>query len=262
MSLRARTSIGQHWLKDKAVLARLIEAIDPKPSDCFFEIGPGQGVLTEPLLASGARVLAVEKDPRCAKALDALAKRYPGRLVWHDGDVLTFPFWTHRFEGQDDPFRVVGNLPYCISSPIMFYLIEALDSVLDAHFMLQKEVVDRLAAVPGGKAWGRLSIMVQRHLSAASLEIIPPEAFNPPPKVVSATVRLLPLASPPRISDAMLFDQIVRLAFQQRRKQLKNSLSSVFEASDWDALSLTGQERPESCSILDFIALADVASKR
>jgi 16S rRNA (adenine1518-N6/adenine1519-N6)-dimethyltransferase len=258
MTFRANTSQGQHWLCDQGVLDQFVGAINPKPGDFFLEIGPGLGVLTEPILRLGATVVAVEKDRRCLARLRDLSLRYSGLFTYHCGDILAQPFdvYCGDFSG---PIRLVGNLPYCISSPIIFHMMDILDRLQDAHFMLQKEVVDRLAAVPGSKAWGRLSVMVQRSLRVEALASIPKEAFDPPPKVMSSTVRLLPRDETLSVVDDELFLRLVRAAFQQRRKILKNSLSSFFEEADWDALPICGKGRPERCSVKDFIALTEAA---
>ena len=232
MSHRARKRFGQHFLHDRNTIARIVDAIRPEPSDHLVEIGPGQGAITEPLLATGAQLTAVEIDRDLAASLRARYAAHP-RFTLIEDDVLKAPLGGL----QPTPLRLVGNLPYNISTPLIFRLL-ALPGVVDMHFMLQKEVVDRLVATAGTAAYGRLSVMRAAKASAQSVLKIGPGAFSPPPKV-----------------DSAVFETVVRLAFSARRKTLANGLKSVLTRDQIEACGVNPSARPETIEPAEFAAL-------
>ena len=253
----AKKSLGQHFLHDRGVVDKLVMAIDPRPGDRIVEIGPGQGALTFPLLDRHGALTAIEFDRDLLEPLTAAAKSH-GELALINSDVMNVDF-TALADGI--PFRLVGNLPYNLSSPILFHALDHAAVVRDMHFMLQKEVVDRMAAGPGSKVYGRLSVMLQAYCTVTALFMVPPGAFRPPPKVDSAVVRLVP--HPPGqvgIDDPRRFADIVRAAFGQRRKTLRNALSSVCTADEIVRAGIDPQSRAEQLAVTDFIALANLAA--
>ena len=250
---RPRKRFGQHFLHDRQVIERLVRAIAPKPQQPLLEIGPGEGVLTRPLLATGARVTVVELDRDLAASLAERLGR-PEALEIVQGDILKVDL-TALAGAQR--LRVVGNLPYNISTPILFHLFEHLPMLVDMHFMLQKEVVDRLVAEPGGRDYGRLSVMAGFFCEMDWLFDVPPEAFRPAPKVTSAIIRLRPKALGE--SDRALLpalDQVVRQAFGQRRKTLRNSLRTLLDEQAIEAAGVDPGTRPERLSLPEFLVLA------
>ena len=252
----AKKSLGQHFLHERGVVDKLVMAIDPRPGDRIVEIGPGQGALTFPLLDRHGALTAIEFDRDLLEPLTAAAKSH-GELTLINSDVMNVDF-TALADGI--PFRLVGNLPYNLSSPILFHALDHAAVVRDMHFMLQKEVVDRMAAGPGSKVYGRLSVMLQAYCTVTALFQVPPGAFRPPPKVDSAVVRLVP--HPPGqvgIADPRRFADIVRAAFGQRRKTLRNALSNVCTAEDIVRAGVDPQSRAEQLAVADFIALANLA---
>ena len=252
----AKKSLGQHFLHERGVVDKLVMAIDPRPGDRIVEIGPGQGALTFPLLDRHGALTAIEFDRDLLEPLTAAATSH-GELTLINSDVMNVDF-TALAAGT--PFRLVGNLPYNLSSPILFHALDHAAVVRDMHFMLQKEVVDRMAAGPGSKVYGRLSVMLQAYCTVTALFKVAPGAFRPPPKVDSAVVRLVP--HPPEqvgIDDPRRFADIVRAAFGQRRKTLRNALSSVCTADDIVRAGVDPQSRAEQLAVADFIALANLA---
>ena len=237
-SHRPRKRFGQHFLRDPAVLERIVRAIAPSRGDFIVEIGPGEGVLTRPLLEKAGRLEAIELDRDLAARLRA---ELPGVTV-HAADALAFDF-----AGLPAGVRVVGNLPYNISTPLLFHLARHAERVRDMHFMLQLEVVERMVARPATPAYGRLSVALQARFRMEKLFRVPPGAFWPPPKVESALVRLEPLAVMLKIDDALL-----RKAFSARRKQLRNALPDV----DFAALGIDARLRPENLSPEDYARLS------
>src|SRR5205085_8738632 len=205
-----RKRFGQHFLTDGAIIDGIVDAIDPKPGEHVVEIGPGLGAMTDPLVASTGRLTVIELD----RDLAARLRRRP-ELEVVEADVLTVDF-AALAQQAGRPLRVVGNLPYNISTPILFHLLGAVDHVADQHFMLQKEVVDRMAAGPGRKDYGRLSVMLQWRYHIEAVLDVPPAAFDPPPRVDSAVVRMLPLPQATTV-DAQLLSELVAVAFSQRR---------------------------------------------
>ena len=249
----AKKALGQHFLTDASVIDRIVEAIDPQPDEHVIEIGPGRGALTLPLLRQLGVLTAIEFDRDLISPLAALARPL-GALHIVQANVLHVDLASLH----PSPLRLVGNLPYNISSPILFHSLSAIDAIQDMHFMLQKEVVDRMAALPGSKIYGRLSVMLQAKCRIAALFDVAPEAFSPPPKVDSAVVRLTPL--PDRhfaIHDWQQFSQIVRLAFGQRRKTLRNALGQVCKPAHFSAANIDPTVRAEALDVSAFAALSN-----
>ena len=248
-----RKRFGQNFLTDQMVLHDIIRGIDPRPGDVMVEIGPGLAAMTSLLLESLDKLHVVELD---RDLVARLKKKFdPARLVVHEGDALQFDFSSIPVpDGQK--LRVVGNLPYNISSPLLFHLAEIAPQVRDQHFMLQKEVVERMVAEPGGKAYGRLSVMLQWRYTMELLFVVPPTAFDPPPKVDSAIVRMIPLAQPLPCDVAKL-EQVVTKAFSQRRKVIRNCLAGMFTENDLVDAGIDPQARPEAVPVEQFVALAN-----
>jgi 16S rRNA (adenine1518-N6/adenine1519-N6)-dimethyltransferase len=253
---RPRKRFGQNFLTDAGVVDRILAVIRAQPADTVVEIGPGRGALTEGLIASGARLHLVEIDRDLAAAWRA---REGERLTLHEADALDFDFAALATDGA--PLRVVGNLPYNISTPLLFHLLEQSRAIRDMHFMLQREVVERLGAEPGTADYGRLSVMVQYQCRVEPLIAVPPGAFFPPPRVHSAVVRLLPGHFDHGVcTDPALLARIVRQAFSQRRKTLRNALAGLVDVSLLAPLGIDAQRRPETLSVAEFVRVADAAS--
>lgn len=244
----ARKRFGQHFLTDSAVIEAIVDAIDPRPGEAVVEIGPGLGAMTRPLLARCGQLTVVELDRDLAARM-----RRQGGLTVVEADVLTVDFAAlARQAGRG--LRVVGNLPYNISSPILFHLLGAVDHVVDQHFMLQAEVVERMAAAPGSRVYGRLSVMLQWRYAIELVLEVPPEAFDPPPAVDSAVVRMVPLERPP-LSDARLLSELVTVAFSQRRKLLRHTLGKWLDQKAFTGTFDT-QRRAEEVPVAEYVALA------
>lgn len=257
----ARKRFGQHFLHDPLVIGRIIAAIDPKAEDHMVEIGPGLGAITLPLLQQLQQLDAVEIDrDAIAHLRERTSLREPGAgvLVIHEADVLDFDLARLRTDAR--PLRIVGNLPYNISTPLLFHLIGQRALISDMHFMLQKEVVDRMAAAAGDDAYGRLSVMLAPWLKIQPLFDIGAGAFRPPPRVTSTFVRLTPHTSAPFvISDAKRFAAIVAAAFSQRRKTLRNALKALLTAGQIQEAGVDPAARAEVITPEQFAALADIA---
>lgn len=257
MSHHARKRFGQHFLHDPAVLQRIIHAINPRANEHLVEIGPGQGAMTEYLLAVCGKLDVIELD---RDLLPVLEKRFAedSRFHLHQGDALKFPFCDLQTGESAQKLRVTGNLPYNISTPLLFHLMQHRHCIEDMHFMLQKEVVERIVAPPGGRHYGRLGIMLGYYCQSENLMTIGPGAFQPPPKVDSAIVRLVPWLNPPvEVADITLLSQVVTQAFSQRRKTLRNSLKKLLESSEISQLDIDPTERPEQLSLSEFARLAN-----
>ncbi len=253
---RARKRFGQNFLHDAGVIHRILRAIAAQEGQRLLEIGPGQGALTEGLLGSGASLDVIELDQDLIPHLKWRFGLKPNFSL-HQGDALKFDF-SSLIASPEDKLRVVGNLPYNISTPLIFHLLEHAPVIEDMHFMLQKEVVERLAAEPGSGDWGRLSIMVQYHCRVEHLFNVGPGAFNPPPKVDSAIVRLTPFAEPPHPArDPKLLERVVREAFNQRRKTLRNTLKPLLSVEDIEAAEVDPTLRPEQLDLAAFVRLAN-----
>lgn len=254
MKVFARKRFGQHFLHDPAVIQRIVAAIDPRPTERLIEIGPGLGAITLPLLERLGRLEAVEIDRDAARRVREAATGR-GALELHEGDVLELDFATLRAGGP--PWRAVGNLPYNISTPLLFRLIEQREHFIDMHFMLQKEVVDRMAAPPGSKTYGRLTVMLAADCEIQPLFNLRPGAFSPPPKVDSAVVRLRVREQPAfPILDRERFARLVAAAFMQRRKTLRNSLREFLTEQQIAAAGIDPSARPETLSAEEFARLA------
>ncbi len=256
MDHRPRKRFGQHFLQDRGVVSRIADAINPRPDEMIVEIGPGTGVLTRALLERLAIVQAVEIDRDLAAQL---RQRFAGQpLTLHVADVLKFDLRT-----LGPALRVAGNLPYNISTPLLFHIGEQLPDLVDGHFMLQKEVVDRMAAKPSSSDYGRLSVMIQHRFAVEKLFDVAPEAFHPPPKVGSAMVRLKPLArSAALVQDPALFSELVTRAFTQRRKMIRNALGSYLGDAAWNELGLDPVLRPENLSVEDYARTANYVARQ
>ncbi|MFC0677190.1 16S rRNA (adenine(1518)-N(6)/adenine(1519)-N(6))-dimethyltransferase RsmA [Lysobacter korlensis] len=247
--------LGQHFLHERGIIDGIVRAVDPKPGDRLVEIGPGQGAITFPLLERHGAMTVIEFDRDLIAPLTEQAKPRGELHVIHR-DVLSVDFT--ELAGDGPALRLVGNLPYNLSSPILFHVLDHAAVVRDMVFMLQKEVVDRMAADPGSKVYGRLSVMLQAYCTVTPLFDVPPGAFRPPPKVDSAVVRLVPRAPQDiGIDDATLFAHVVRDAFGQRRKTLRNALSRQCDSAAIEAAGIRPDARAEQLPVADFIRLAN-----
>lgn len=251
MKHQAKKRFGQNFLHDDAVITSLIHAIHPHEEDLMVEIGPGLGAMTKPLLKKLAHLHVVEID---RDIIDWMQKVYPAdKITIHNSDVLKFDF-----AKIGKKIRVVGNLPYNISSPILFKLLENASQIIDMHFMLQKEVVERMVAAPSTSEYGRLSVMLQYALEMEYLITVPPDAFDPAPKVESAFVRCIPFQTKPFIAhDEKLFADIVQSAFGQRRKTLRNTLKNYLNDNDFKILNIDSQLRAENLHVCDYVRVTN-----
>lgn len=252
---RARKRFGQNFLVCRGTIAKIIDAIAPRRADRVVEIGPGLGALTEPLLERLDHLHVVEID---RDLIARLRERFtPDRLTVHEGDALEFDFGTL---GTD--LHIVGNLPYNISTPLLFHLAGYAAQVRDMHFMLQKEVVDRMVADPGTADFGRLSVMLQYRFHMERLFVVPPGAFNPAPKVDSAIVRLIPKpAAELTVRDQALLAKLVLAAFGQRRKMLRNNLREFVDEAGLEAVGIKPTARAEELGVADYVSLANALAK-
>ena len=252
MSHQARKRFGQHFLTSSDTIEQIVSAIAPRDGETIVEIGPGQAALTAPLAVSATTLHAIEFD----RDLIANLKRQfqdCQNVIIHEGDALRFDF-----SSLGNELRVVGNLPYNISTPLLFHLLAFKKNVTDMHFMLQKEVVDRISAAPGNKVYGRLTIMLGCQLEVVPIFDVPPDAFTPPPKVMSSVVRMRPLPDGHfDVQDANKLEQIVKQAFSMRRKTLRNALQGLAEAADIEAAGLEPGNRPEQIPVDGWIRLAN-----
>ena len=248
-----RKRFGQHFLTDRHYLARIVEAIAPRPDDAMLEIGPGTGILTAELARVVERLHVVEIDRDLAAEL---RRRFPPeRVVVHEGDALTLDL-----AALPARLRVVGNLPYNVSTPLLFHVAASAPRIRDCVFMLQKEVVDRMVAAPGTPDYGRLSVMLQYRFDMALALRVPPGAFTPPPKVDSAVVRMRPLGEGrPRARDEARFEAVVASAFSQRRKTLRNATRERVPEAAFARAGIDPSRRGETLSVAEFVALADAA---
>jgi len=244
----ARKRFGQHFLTDAAIIDGIIRAIDPRPGDPMVEIGPGLAAMTQPLVERLGHLHVIELD----RDLAARLRAHP-QLDVIESDVLKVDFQALAQQLGVSQLRVVGNLPYNISSPILFHLLQYVSVIKDQHFMLQKEVIDRMVASPCTSNYGRLSVMLQWRYAMENVLFVPPESFDPPPRVDSAVVRMVPLAQPPVI-DLDLMEEMVQVAFSQRRKLLRHSLGRWLEARAYGG-SFDLQRRAEEVPVTDYIAL-------
>lgn len=251
---QARKRFGQNFLHDPGVIEQIIRAINPKPDDAIVEIGPGLGALTEEILAVNPKLQVVELDRDLIPVLRTKFFNYPDFRI-HEADALTFDFSQLMV---DRPLRIIGNLPYNISTPLIFHLLGQAGVIRDMHFMLQKEVVQRMAAVPGDNNYGRLGIMTQYFCKVQPLFEVGPGAFRPAPKVDSAIVRLVPhetLPNPAR--DLKTLQAVVRTAFNARRKTLRKALGGMVSVAQLQNLGINDGLRPENLALADYVAIAD-----
>lgn len=255
-----RKRFGQNFLHDYSVIANILASLQIKSDEHWVEIGPGQGALTQPLLDKNITLDVVELDRDLVKLLKDKFKDNP-RLSIHSADALKFDFSALVGQGekeQEEKLRIIGNLPYNISTPLLFHLLENADCIADMHFMLQKEVVDRICAAPGSKKYGRLSVMMQYHCKPEFMFDVFPESFDPVPKVMSAVIRLVPHQKPPVVvSDVVLFKKVVTQAFSQRRKTLRNSLKTLINEDCFVTLGIDPVARAETISLPDFANISN-----
>ena len=255
----AKKHLGQHFLHERGIIEKIVLAVNPRPGDRLVEIGPGQGAITFPLLDRHHALTVIEFDRDLIAPLTAAARAHGDLTVVHR-DVLEVDFTALAAEGEGQ-IRLVGNLPYTLSSPILFHALDHAAAIRDMHFMLQKEVVDRMAAAPGSKVYGRLSVMLQAYCAVTPLFKVPPGAFRPPPKVDSAVVRLVPRAPESiGVADPRRFAQVVRAAFGQRRKTLRNALNGVADSALIEAAGLRPDARAEQVDVAGFVRLANTAA--
>jgi 16S rRNA (adenine1518-N6/adenine1519-N6)-dimethyltransferase len=253
---RARKRFGQHFLHDRGVVNRILDTFAPRPDETIVEIGPGLGALTQPLLERVPHLHVVELDRDLAARLRATWP--PERLTVHETDALRFDFCSLATRGEK--LRILGNLPYNISTPLLFHLLAQRGCIRDLLFMLQKEVVVRICAEPGGRDYGRLSVMLQWRFEVEKLFDVRPGAFTPPPKVDSSILRLVPRATPAvRVADDERFARLVQAAFAQRRKTLRNTLRDVVSESGFAAAGIDSVRRAETLTLAEFAALANTA---
>ncbi len=252
----ARKRFGQNFLHDHNIIYNIISSIQAKPDQHWVEIGPGQGALTEPLLNEKVRLDVVELDRDLVALLKDKFKQYPNLQI-HSADALRFDF--SLLTDGEEKLRIIGNLPYNISTPLMFHLLDNAYCIEDMHFMLQKEVVDRICAVPGSKKYGRLSVMMQYYCMPELLFEVPPESFDPVPQVTSAIVRLVPHRLPPvAVNDIAKLNRVVTQAFSQRRKTLRNSLKKLIDEEEIVVLGIDPTLRAESISLAEFASLSNL----
>lgn len=262
MNSRPKKSFGQHFLHDQRYIQQIVNMIAPRSDDAVVEIGPGEGALTLPLLKAAGRLTAIELDTDLIPGLQARADGVGSLEIVH-ADVLKVDFTALAQRLGVPRLRIAGNLPYYISSPILFHCVDHFDAMADLHFMLQKEVVDRMAAEPGSKVYGRLSVMLQLACRVEPLFDVPPEAFRPPPKVESSVVRLRPLAASERHdADPAHVYAVVKAAFAQRRKTLSNALKQLLDASAIGDADVDPKARAETLPPEDFVRLAKIYAAR
>lgn len=254
---KARKRFGQNFLQDAGIINRIVRAIRPKADDVMVEIGPGQGAITRELLDSLQQLNVVELDRDLIPLLKVNLASQIDKLYIFSADALQFDF--SQLVTDAHKLRIVGNLPYNISTPLIFHLLSFRQQLQDMHFMLQYEVVARMAAKPGSKAYGRLSIMTQYYCQVEHLFDVPPECFDPAPKVMSAIVRLKPYAQLPQEADDLpTFEEVVKLAFSQRRKMLRNTLKSLLSDEQLEQLDEPLKLRPEQLDISGFIHISNL----
>lgn len=256
MKHQAKKRFGQNFLTDQGIINSLVDAIAPQEGQTLIEIGPGLGALTKPLLSHVTELQVVEIDRDIVSWMNVEYKMpsyEKNNLIIHNVDALKFDF-----SELGEQLRITGNLPYNISTPILFHLLDNLPSITDMHFMLQKEVVERMVATPATPAYGRLSVMLQYYLQMEYLITVPPEAFNPAPKVESAFVRCVPHAELPFIAkDTDLFARVVLAAFSQRRKTIRNTLKPFLNDDDFVKLDIDAQRRAETFSVAEFVVMTN-----
>jgi len=256
MTHTPRKRFGQNFLHDHNIIYNILSSLQAKPGEHWVEIGPGMGALTDPLLNLGLRLDVVELDRDLVSLLKDKFKQHANLEIF-SADALRFDF--SALVKNNEKLRIIGNLPYNISTPLMFHLLDNAQCIDDMHFMLQKEVVDRICAAPGSKKYGRLSVMMQYYCATELLFDVPPESFDPAPKVMSAIVRLVPHHQPPvEVNDITMLNRVVVQAFSQRRKTLRNSLKKLIEEDAIIALNIDPTLRAEALSLADFAKLSNL----
>lgn len=254
---QTKKRFGQHFLHDDSVIQKIVLSVHPKTDEQIVEIGPGLGALTFPLLEKSKALDIIEID---RDIIEFFHKRNDPNIIVHAIDALKVDLKTLQRK-EDQALRVVGNLPYNISTPLIFHLLETPKLIQDMHFMLQQEVVELITAAPGSKTYGRLSIMVQYYCQTEYLFFVGPESFKPPPKVDSAVVRLTPWETKPHIAnDFGIFSMMVNQAFQKRRKSLRNALKGFVEIEQIEQANIDPKLRPENLSVGDFVALSNLSN--
>ncbi len=255
MTHKARKRFGQNFLQDYRIIAQILSYIQIADTQHWVEIGPGMGALTEPLLKENVKLDVVELDRDLVRYLTDKFQQYPNLSI-HSADALSFDFAS--LAASNEKLRIIGNLPYNISTPLMFHLLENTNCIEDMHFMLQKEVVDRICAEPGSKKYGRLSVMMQYYCDTEFLFEVPPESFDPAPKVMSAIVRLSPYPHPPvAVDNIKTLNEVVTQAFSQRRKTIRNSLNKLLNEAELDALKINSNLRAESITLDEFALISN-----
>lgn len=253
----ARKRFGQHFLIAASIIEQIVHAISPQEGDVIVEIGPGRGAITRPLVQLASVYHAIEFDRDLVPGLISDYANYPN-ATFHEADALQFDF-----ASLGDRLRIAGNLPYNISTPLLFRLSDFRDVIVDMHFMLQKEVVERMAAAHGTKAYGRLTIMLGCHFEVVPLFDVPPEAFSPPPRVMSSVVRLRPLPAPGfNEANLEILETLVKLAFSRRRKTLRNALKGMANDREIEGQGLDPSIRPEQVAVADWIGLANTLAAK
>lgn len=255
MSHTPRKRFGQNFLHDPGVIQQIIHAINPHAGQTIIEIGPGQGAITRPLLQQCKQLTVIELDRDLIAGLETLNDEHHHLQIYNQ-DALKTNFC--KLADKQNKLRIIGNLPYNISTPLLFHLLQQADCIKDMHFMLQKEVVDRMVASPGSKTYGRLSVMLQYYCQVERLFAIGPGAFNPPPRVDSAFVRLIPHSESPVNTNIDILDQVVKTAFSQRRKTLRNTLKTLLNSDQIKATGIDPGIRAEQLSLQQFAQLANV----
>lgn len=257
--MQARKRFGQHFLHEKFIIEKIISAINPNKKDHMLEIGPGLGALTQQLLPQLNQLVVVELDKDLIPLLEKNCASL-GKLIIYQADALKFDL--RSITKSNIRWRIVGNLPYNISTPLLFHLLAHVDVIQDMHFMLQKEVVERIVAAPGNAEYGRLSVMLQYYCQVEKLFIVKAGAFNPPPRVDSAIIRLIPYKTPPwQTNDPVLFTKIVQAAFSHRRKMLRNNLGKFIQVKQFERLGINPEQRPEQLSVMDYVKLSNFLSR-
>ncbi|WP_194757069.1 16S rRNA (adenine(1518)-N(6)/adenine(1519)-N(6))-dimethyltransferase RsmA [Aliidiomarina indica] len=253
---RARKRFGQNFLQDETVIDAIVDAIAPQPGQPLVEIGPGLAALTRPVLSRAGHLHVVELDRDLADRLEK-SPEFSGKLTVHRADALKFNF-NALADTLGQPLRVFGNLPYNISTPLIFHLLSHLNTIADMHFMLQKEVIERMAAAPGSKTFGRLTVMVQQACQVLPVLEVPPEAFSPAPKVDSAVARLVPYSeSPWPVHDRATLNHVCHMAFHQRRKTMRNNMKKLMSAEELESIDIDPSVRPETLAVGDFVRMAN-----
>jgi len=257
---KPRKRFGQHFLNDPEIIQKIVQAIHPKPEDALVEIGPGLGAITQPLLQQVDHLDVIELDRDLAKTIGDRVTT-PHQLTVYQQDALKFDF--QQLSRPQKKLRIIGNLPYNISTPLLFHLLKFAPLIQDMHFMLQKEIVDRITAKPNTKAYGRLTVMIQYFCETHSLFTVEPTAFKPPPKVNSAVIRLVPHTTLPypALSQALL-KEVTTQAFNQRRKTIHNALKPYLSSADFVTLSLNPILRPEELTVEDFVRISNYVAEK